>query len=145
MYVSLFCPHLEYVSQIWNTHKTGEIKTLESVQKFALRMCAKQWSSSYEDLLQLFSQPSLQRRRVYLDLSIVFKIVHGQFYFPADNFVKQASRVTRSQYYQSFVCTQVTSIIPLYFVLLLTGIHFLHMLPWLVFLYHYLRLIFGQN
>ena len=49
------------MSQVWNTHKTSEIKTIENVQKFALRMCAKQLSNGYEDLLQLFSQPFLQQ------------------------------------------------------------------------------------
>ena len=41
MYISLVRPHLEYVSQVWNPYKTGEINSLEHVQKFALRMCAK--------------------------------------------------------------------------------------------------------
>ena len=40
---------------------------------------------------------------------------------------------------------QVTSVIPLYLVLFVTGIHFLHMFSWLVFLYHYLKLIFGHT
>ena len=98
MYVLLVRPHLEYAN------KTGEIQSLENVQNFALRMCAKQWNSTYEDLLQLFSLPSLQQRRLYLDLSTMFKIVHGLFYFPNDIFVEKAPRITRSQSYQHFVC-----------------------------------------
>ena len=58
------------------------------VQKFALRMCGKHWDSSYDDLLQLFSLPSLQQRRLYL-----LKIVHGLFYFPSGVFVEQAPTV----------------------------------------------------
>ena len=34
MYISLVRPHLEYASQVWNTYKTGEINSLEGVQKF---------------------------------------------------------------------------------------------------------------
>ena len=92
MYISLVRPHLEYryASQVWNPYKTGEINSLEDVQKFALRMCAKHWDSSYDDLLQPFSLPSLQQRREYLDLSTMFKIVHGLFYFPSGVFVEQA-------------------------------------------------------
>ena len=104
MYVSLVRPHLEYASQVWNTYKTGDINSLENVQKFALRMCAKQWDSSYNDLLQLFSLPSLQQRRLYLDLFTMFKIVHGFFYFPSGVFVEQAPRLTRSQSRKLFVC-----------------------------------------
>ena len=68
MYVALALPHLEYASPVWSTSKVGEIISLENVQKFALRMCAKQWETSYDELLQLFSLPSLQDRRLYLDL-----------------------------------------------------------------------------
>ena len=39
MYVSLVRSHLEYASEVWSTYKTGEIQSLENVQKFALRMC----------------------------------------------------------------------------------------------------------
>ena len=104
MYISLVRLHLEYASQVWNPYKAGEINSLEDVQKFALRMCAKHWDSSYDDLLQPFSLPSLQQRREYLDLSTMFKIVHGLFYFPSGVFVEQAPRVIRSQSHQFFVC-----------------------------------------
>ena len=80
MYISLVRPHLEYASQVWNTYKTGEINSLEGVQKFALRMCTKQWNSSYNDLLQLCSLPTLQQRRLYLDLCTMFKIVQGLYW-----------------------------------------------------------------
>ena len=104
MYISLVRPHFEYASQIWNPYKHGEVNALEKIQKFALRMCAKQWDSSYDDLLQLFSLPSLQQRRLFLDLCTMFKIVNGLFYFPPGNFVEQTPRVTRSQSYQLFLC-----------------------------------------
>ena len=61
------------------TRLSGEINSLESVQKFALRMCTKQWNSSYDDLLQLCSLPTLQQCRLYLDLCTMFKIVQGLF------------------------------------------------------------------
>ena len=103
MYVALARPHLEYASPVWSTSKVGEINSLEKVQKFALRMCAKQWETSYDELLQLFSLPSLQDRRLYLDLCTMFKIVHGLFHFPPGIFVEQPPRVTRSQSYQLYV------------------------------------------
>ena len=109
MYISLVRPHLEYASQVWNTYKTGEINSLEGVQKFALRMCTKQWNSSYNDLLQLCSLPTLQQRRLYLDLCTMFKIVQGLFHFPTGIFVEQTPRVTRSQSHHLFVCPHTSS------------------------------------
>ena len=66
-------------SKVWNTYKVGELNSLEHVQKFALRMCAKSWDSSYQELLQLSSLPDLQQCRLYLDLCTMFRIINGLF------------------------------------------------------------------
>jgi len=71
MYLTLVRPHLEYASQVWNTSKIGEIDSFEKVQKFTLRVYSKQWNSGYDELLQLFSLPTLQQCRLYLHLSIM--------------------------------------------------------------------------
>ena len=111
MYLTLVRPHLELAhlelaSQVWKISKFGEIDSLEKVQKYALRVCSKQWNTSYDELLQLFSLPTLQQRRLYLDLSTMFKIpvVHSLSYFLAGIFVGQTPRVTRSQFY-CLACT----------------------------------------
>ena len=63
-------------------------------KKFALRMCAKSWDSSYQELLHLFSQPDLQRRRLYLDLC---RVINGLFHFPDDIFVPQTSNIQEAK------------------------------------------------
>ena len=93
MYISLVRPNLEYASQVWSPYKVGEVNSLEHVQKFALRMCTKSWDTSYQELLQLFSLPDLQQRRLYLDLCTMFRIINGLFYFPNDVFVHQTSSI----------------------------------------------------
>ena len=103
MYLTLVRPHLEYASQVWNTSKIGEIDSFEKVQKFTLRVYSKQWNSGYDELLQLFSLPTLQQCRLYLHLSIMW-IVYSLSYFPSGMFVKQTWRVTRSQFHQLYVC-----------------------------------------
>ena len=105
MYLSLVRPNVEYASQVWSPYKIREVNSIESVQKFALRMCAKNWNAGYEQLLELFSLPDLQQRRLYLDLCSMFRIVHGMFYFPSAVFVRQDThRFTRSSHHPSFVC-----------------------------------------
>ena len=68
-------------------HKYGTLtckRTLTrlSVQKFALKICSKQWDQGYDGLLELFSLPSMENRRLYLKLCHLFKIVHGLCFFP---------------------------------------------------------------
>jgi hypothetical protein len=116
LYQSLVRPHLEYASSVWSPYRTGEIKALEEVQKFALRMCRKTWDQSYQSLLDLFQFPTLEDRRIYLDLSTMFKIVHNMCYFPSDILCEHhAARTTRATlgrpshlhfHYPSFHTTQ---------------------------------------
>jgi len=76
----------------------------EKVQKFALRVCSKQGNTSEMSYYQLFSLPTLQQCRLYLDLSTTFKIVNSLSYFPSGMFVEHTPRTTRPQFYQSYVC-----------------------------------------
>ena len=65
LYTALVRPHLEYAAQVWNPHLEKDIQCLEKVQQFALRMCAKDYHATYENLLDLFFVPSL---RIFLSL-----------------------------------------------------------------------------
>ena len=49
LHVSLVRPHLEYACAMWDPHTKRHLKLLEGVQKFALRVCFKQYSGSHED------------------------------------------------------------------------------------------------
>jgi hypothetical protein len=106
MFIALDRPTLEYASQVWSPYNVGEVNSIEQIQKFALiHMCSKTWDSSYQELLQLFSLPDLQQRRLYLDFSTTFRVVHGLFHFPNDVFVHQrALRTTQSSNYCSYIC-----------------------------------------
>ena len=56
-------PHLKYCACVWDPYLVKDVHQLESVQKFALKVCCKQCSSSYQDLLELSKLSSLQTRR----------------------------------------------------------------------------------
>ena len=82
LYTALVRPHLEYAAQVWNPYQEKDIQCLEKVQKFALRMCAKDYHASYQDLLELFCIPSLRNRKFYLSLCTFYCIVNGLVHFP---------------------------------------------------------------
>ena len=91
LYVCLIRPHLEYAIQVWNPHLLKDINKIENVQKFALRLCVKQWSQDYESLLSICDLPTLATRRKYLGLCTMYKIINGHVFFPPQVF---APRVT---------------------------------------------------
>ena len=82
LYTSPVRPHLEYASQVWNPHLIRHADQLERIQKFALKVCFKQWNSSYSELLELSTLPSLLMRRKLLNLVCFYKLVNNLFQFP---------------------------------------------------------------
>ena len=75
MYISLIRPRLEYGSPVWSPYKAGDIKLIEGVQKFALRMRTKNWNESYETLLEICQLQSHEDWRIFIDMSTMFKII----------------------------------------------------------------------
>ena len=57
---------------------TKDVNKLEHVQKFALRVCTKEWSMSYKDLLGNCHLPELSTRRDHLSLGLLHKIINGE-------------------------------------------------------------------
>ena len=82
LYIAYVRPLLEYAVPVWDPHQQGHIDSLEKVQKFALRLCLKNWDAEYGALLQLTSLPDLGYRRRYLKLCFLYQVIHGQFSFP---------------------------------------------------------------
>ena len=82
MYSSFIRPHLEYAMASWDPFLKKDIELLENVQKFALRVCTKQWDADYSTLLETSGMPSLESRRVNAKLCHLYKIVNGSTFHP---------------------------------------------------------------
>ena len=65
-----------------NSQPIATVNSLESVQKFALKLCTKNWNASYDETLSNCNLPTLAHRRRLLKLSFLFQIVHSNFVFP---------------------------------------------------------------
>ena len=59
-------------------HLVKDIVAVENVQKFALRVCSKQWNSSYDTLLTALTVPTLASRRKTQKLCTLFSILTGK-------------------------------------------------------------------
>ena len=75
IYIAIVRSHLEYASQIWDLHLLKDQQTLENIQKFACRVCLKQWDLSYPTLLRTLSIPTLAARRKQLKLCTFFTVM----------------------------------------------------------------------
>ena len=70
-------PLLEYCSPVWSPSTVGDIVRLESVQRAftkSLKLCNS--SMSYSERLLCCGLYSLERRRLFADLSFLYKIVN---------------------------------------------------------------------
>ena len=78
LYKALIRPILEYASTVWSPTRVGLIIKLESVQrkvtKFAFRRTPV---FDYSERLRISILPSLMWRRLFLDLLMVHRILHG--------------------------------------------------------------------
>ena len=85
LYCSFIRPHLEFAclsSSVWSPYLAKDIIAIERVQKFALRVCLKDWSLEYDEALDLSNLPSpMGMRRDHAGLCYMFNIVHQNMDF----------------------------------------------------------------
>ena len=69
--------NIEYAVPVWNPYLIKDIQKLESIQRFALKVCLKSWDGSYSEHLQICNLPDLVDRRKMLCLIYLYKAVNG--------------------------------------------------------------------
>ena len=107
LYTTIVRPHLEYAAPVWSPEFVKDICKLENVQKFALRVCTKQWDVPYLDLIEKCNLTELKTRRNYLSLGLLYKIVNEDCVFPNAPLVPYTTTYfTRSQSTNTFVVPQ---------------------------------------
>ena len=104
LYLALIRPP-EYASQVWSPYLQKDIDRLEGVQKFALRMCSKQWKVGYHNLCASFGVPSLSDRRPQS-----FPLVSNAVYY-VDSYAVSVDPCT----YSSFVISRRGTTRPSFF------------------------------
>ena len=69
---------------MWDLPLVKDQEALESVQKFALRLCCKKWSAAYLQLLDSTGLTTLSAERKIAKLCFLYKIVNNLTSFPAN-------------------------------------------------------------
>ena len=75
----------------WDPHLSKNILAIEGTQKFALRVCLKNWRADYDLLLNLAHLPRLSSRRKFLKLCLLFNIFTGKVAFHDSPLDRQSS------------------------------------------------------
>jgi hypothetical protein len=70
-------PLLEYASPVWSPHLKCDVTLIEYVQRSFTKRIPALRNLSYVERLSYLGLPSLERRRIYLDLVLLYKIIHG--------------------------------------------------------------------
>jgi len=77
-FTSFVRPLLEYAVSVWDPHLVKDIATLESVQRFATKVCTKGWEDvDYDERLCMLNLPTLKARRHSLRLCFLYKLLNG--------------------------------------------------------------------
>ena len=75
LYLALIRPNLEYASVVWDPYLIKDRKILEDVQKFACRVCSKNWHTDYQNLLDTLHIPRLEARRKAMRLCFLHRLI----------------------------------------------------------------------
>ena len=68
-YISFVRPLLEYAALVWDPYLKKHIEAIESVQRFATKVCTKVWHNlSYTERLHMLHLPTLEARRQALNM-----------------------------------------------------------------------------
>ena len=77
LYITYIRPQLEFAAPVWNPFLSGDIKTLERVQRRATKVAHELRGLSYPERLDCLGLTSLQLRRERGDCLQNFKIING--------------------------------------------------------------------
>ena len=111
-YASLGHPTLEYVSPFWNPSQKIQVKQLEQVQRNAARWVTNQPynphnPSSVTEMLNHLKWPRLQQRRVWADVTLMYKVVNCLIAVSVNYHTTTATvRTTRRSHSMKFIPIQ---------------------------------------
>ena len=78
IYKAMVRPIMEYSSTIWDPHTSVNINRVESIQRYAARMCFRNYSrySSVTSMLAELNLPTLEERGIRAKLQLFYKIIY---------------------------------------------------------------------
>ena len=100
IYKTYIRPLLESNTQLWSPHLLQDIDMVERVQRRFTKYLPGMRDRSYLDRLLLLELESLESRRIFFDLLLLYKIIHNHVDIPYDNLFQFSSNSTRGHRYK---------------------------------------------
>ena len=110
-YLTMVRPQLEYASDVWDPHQTGDIVELEKIQRRAARWIMNYYGrlSSVTSMLNQLSWPTLQTRRKLSRLQTLHKIFYQQISLTIPPYYLPTSRSTRQYHPLHYILPHVST------------------------------------
>ena len=103
-YTTYVRPLWEYCTQIWSPTYVTDIVKIAKVQKYYTKRISSISNLSYKQRLQCLKLDSLELWRLYSDMRMVYKIIHGLIDVAFhDFFTFSPNRSTREHVYKLIV------------------------------------------
>ena len=100
-YTTYVRPLLEYCTPIWSPTYVPDIVKVKKVQKYYTKRISSISNLSYKQRFQCLKLDSLELRRLYFDIRMVYKIIHGLIDVAFDDlFTFSPNRSTRGHVYK---------------------------------------------
>ena len=100
-YFALVRPYVEYACSLWDPYTADHIKSIEMVQRRAVRFVYqnyKQEPGTVTGLLQKSNWLSLSSRRKICSMSFIYKMIHEEVDVPFNNFFRHKTTRTRNNH-----------------------------------------------
>ena len=95
LYKIYILPGLEYGSSVWNPYYIRDVDLIENVQRKFTKFIPGMFHKSYQERLIHANLITLEERRIYLDLILLFKIIHRLVELDTDKYFTFSSANTR--------------------------------------------------
>ena len=95
MYKTYILPKIEYASSVWSPYYKKDVDLIEKVQKKFTKFIPNLFESPYMERLNILKMITLEERRIYLDIILMYKIVHGLVDLEFEKYCRFNTRGTR--------------------------------------------------
>ena len=77
LYKTYVLPKIEYASNVWSPYYKKDVDLIENIQRKYTKFLPGMFHLSYTDRLTRLKLQTLEERRIYLDMILLYKIIHG--------------------------------------------------------------------